>query len=115
MNGFQIASISLVCFFMPADHFSIEMYSISRFFQIVILLLCRDFQFMRIVFFAMIMAMDRILLDVMLMFTLEMSPSKQRDGGRGMWQSGKRERLSVMLCVHSHVACMQVSVVLREQ
>ncbi len=64
MKGFQIVSKAPVCFLMEADNFSIDMYSISRFFHSVTLILFLDFQFMRIVFLATIRAMERILLDL---------------------------------------------------
>ena len=95
-------------FFMEADSFPL----ICIRFQSVILFLCLDFQFMRIVFLAMVRAMESILLDVLLRLMLDTSPSKQSEGESGMWQPRRRERLSVMsrqnclIGVQSHVACI---------
>lgn len=89
-------SKSTVCFLMEADNFSIDMYSISRFFQSVILIVFLDFQFRRIVFLVMIRAVESILRDVFRLM-LDMSPSKQSGTDSGIWQPKRRERLSVMI------------------
>jgi len=59
--------------------FSIEIYS-DIFFQCVICVLFLDFQFMNIVFLAIVRAMRSILQFVLPRFIDEMSPSKQSDG-----------------------------------
>ena len=102
----------IVLLLMDADNFSIDMFSINGFSQIVILILFLDFQFMRIVFLAMVKAMESILLDVLFRFMLEMSPTEQSEGDDGMWQPKKKERLSLisrqncLIGVQSHVACI---------
>ena len=58
----------IVLLLMDADNFSIDMFSINGFSQIVMLILFLDFQFMRIVFLAMVKAMESILLDVLFRF-----------------------------------------------
>lgn len=116
-NAFQAVSNSEVCVLMEVDNFSMDIYSVSRFFQCVMLILCLVFQFMRIVFLAMVRATESILFDLLLGFMLDRSPNRQRGGDSGMWQSRRWERESVMSCqkcltgVQSHIACMYVSVV----
>lgn len=97
MKGFQMVSKSAVCFLIEADNCSIDMYSISKFFQSVILIVSFDFQFMRIVFLAMVSAMESILLDVLIMLMLDMSPSKQSVGDSGMWQPKRIEVIGGIL------------------
>ena len=65
MNGFQIVLKSAVWFIIEAVNCSINMCSIRRFFQSVVLILFLVFQFMRIVFFAVVRAIESILLDVL--------------------------------------------------
>ncbi len=96
---------------MEADSCSIVMCSNRRFFQMVMLIFFLDFQFIRMVFLAMVGAMGSILQTVMLMLMFDMSPNKQSAGDGGMWQLRRMERKSVMLfqnCftgVQTHVAC----------
>ena len=74
----------------------IDMCSISRFFQSVMLILFIVFQFMRIVFLAMVRAIESILLDVLFRLMFGVSPSRQGVGDSGMWKPKREKRLSVM-------------------
>ena len=85
MKGFQIISISnsADCFLIEADSFSMEMYSINRFFQSVVLILF--LVFMRMVLLAMVKTTESILVvDVLFRFMLDMSPSRQSHVPCGM-------------------------------
>ena len=66
--------------------YSIVMKSVMRFFQWLICMLLRVFQFMRMVFLAMVRAMRSILEFIFLSVIIVRSPSKQREGDSGMWQ-----------------------------
>ncbi len=61
-----------------------ELYSISRFFQDVICMVFLDFQFMRIVFLAIVRATWSNLLFVLFELIMDMSPNIQRVGNNGM-------------------------------
>lgn len=55
-----------------------------------------DFQFLRVIFLAMIRSMETILLDVLFRLMLDLSPSRQSGGDSETWQHKRRERLSAM-------------------
>ncbi len=61
-----------------------EMFSISKFFQDVICTVVLDFQFMRIVFLAIVRATRSNLLSVLFELIMDMSPNIQREGDNGM-------------------------------
>lgn len=77
---------------------SMEMWSVRRFFQCVVLILFLDFQFMRMVFLAIVSAIRINLLLGPIRFIVDVSPSRQRDGDSGMWQPKRCDSDFVTSC-----------------
>lgn len=82
--------------------YSIVMKSVIRFFQWLMCMLLRVFQFMRIVFLAMVRAMRSNLEFIVLSVIIVRSPSKQREGDSGMRQPTIVDRD----CVTSSQKCL---------
>lgn len=69
---------------LRVDGSSSDIKSVSRFFQCEMLTFFLDFQFMRIVFLAIVSATSRNVMSVAFKLVTDVSPSMHRDGVAGM-------------------------------
>ena len=91
MNDDQIKRGSDAVCWMGQDKYSKEIWSISKFFHCAMFVLFLDFQFMRIVFLAIVREVRSTILFNLFKFVVDVSPSKQSGGDKGIWHPKKTE------------------------